>query len=183
MTLAAVDRDERAQQHQDVDPVGLDPPRPAIDLDAGRVEDAAFDVLPGERSGDPEAVISSLVANQNPASALRRRPDPYDELAQIAAGDPVDARPIPLGRRNAEHPGFLAQFDRGINRMARSLARADRRHRLAPSGLVRATRVPEGADRRPHRIFLEGALTKAGLARAQSDDRQDARSPDFPPGE
>lgn len=105
-----------AQQRQDVDPVGLSPTRPAIDLDAGRVEDTAFDILRCERPGEPEPVMASLVADQNPSPRLRRRPDPYDKLAQIAAGDPVDARPIPLGRRNAEHPSFLSQFNRGINR-------------------------------------------------------------------
>ena len=56
VTLASVDGDERAQQRQDVDPVGLNPTRPAIDLDAGRVEDTAFDILRCERPG-----------NQNPS--------------------------------------------------------------------------------------------------------------------
>lgn len=64
VAFAAIDRDQGAQECQDVDPIGLDATSPTIDLDAGGIEDTAFDVELGQRSGQPESIVPGLVADQ-----------------------------------------------------------------------------------------------------------------------
>jgi hypothetical protein len=66
----------------------------------------------------------------------------------------VDARPIPLGRSDAEHPHLLTQFNCGINRIVEASLTPIAIIVCSLPGLCKVTSVREGAGRRPHRIFL-----------------------------
>jgi len=45
MPVAPVNRDQRPHEHQHIDPVGLHTTCPAIDLQTGRIENPAVDLL------------------------------------------------------------------------------------------------------------------------------------------
>jgi hypothetical protein len=108
VAFSAIDRDQGAQECQDVDPVGLDATSPTIDLDAGGIEDTAFDAELGQRSRQPEAIVPGLVADQDPSVFASSDPQSGDQLAEVAAGDTVNTRTIPVGKRDPKYPGLLA---------------------------------------------------------------------------
>jgi hypothetical protein len=54
--------DEHFDELDGVQGVGLGPPHPAVDLDAGGVDDAVVDAVVDEESMEPEAVAAGLVA-------------------------------------------------------------------------------------------------------------------------
>src|SRR6516164_10683797 len=61
MALASVDRDESPQQGERIDPIGLHSAGPAIDLDACWIEDAAVDPNLGQRTRQPETVVTCFI--------------------------------------------------------------------------------------------------------------------------
>ena len=64
MTLAAAPGDQRMKNTLDIDAVGLHPPRPAVDLQAGRLHDQTLDATLLEEPRQPEAVVAGLVAQR-----------------------------------------------------------------------------------------------------------------------
>src|SRR4051812_40895487 len=96
MALATVDRDESPQQGERIDAIGLHSARPSIDLDACRIEDAAVDSDLCQRTRQPETVVTRLIADHDPLLLPRSLAQSADQVGQIAAGDPMNARPIAI---------------------------------------------------------------------------------------
>ncbi len=63
ITLAP--RDQRLQQHADIDPIRLCSARAPVDLHAGRVDHQTFNAACLEKPGQPEGIVSSLVAKHD----------------------------------------------------------------------------------------------------------------------
>ena len=116
MALASVDRDESPQQGERIDPIGLHSAGPAIDLDACRIEDAAVDPDLGQRTRQPETVVTRFITDHNPLLLPRSLAQSADQISQIATGDPMNARPIAIRTSDGNDPAFLAELDRRINR-------------------------------------------------------------------
>src|ERR1017187_2159193 len=142
VAFSAIDRDQGAQKRQDVDPVSLDAAGPAVDLDAGGIEDTALDTNLGQCSGQPEAVVSSLVADQDPAVFPSGSAEPGDQFPEIAASDPMNARTIAVGKSDTEYPGLLSQFDCRVDCLLPSDALLLDGHCRCSSRLIRAATVP-----------------------------------------
>src|ERR1700740_1696546 len=116
MALASVDRDESPQQGERIDPIGLHSAGPAIDLDACRIEDAAVDPDLGQRTRQPETVVTRFITDHNPLLLPRSLAQSADQISQIATGDPSNARPIAIRTSDGNDPALLAELDRRINR-------------------------------------------------------------------
>jgi hypothetical protein len=69
--LAVMEPDEHFRELDGVQGVGLGPPHPAVDLDAGGVDDAVVDAVVEEEAVEPEAVAAGLVAGDDGASSGR----------------------------------------------------------------------------------------------------------------
>jgi hypothetical protein len=155
-----IGRDQGTQQRQNVDAVSLDAAGTAIDLDAGRIQDTAFDADLHQCTGQPEAVIPSLVTDHNPTVIPARDPQPADQLGDVAAADAMNARTITVGMCDTQHPRFLAQLDCRIHGFPGFGWWVDARHDC------RSSKANEDGDRRrasisrPHRIFLSRKLGK-----------------------
>src|SRR5262245_58069567 len=116
MALASVDRDESPQQGERIDPIGLHSAGPAIDLDACRIEDAAVDPDLGQRTRQPETVVTRFITDHNPLLLPRSLAQSANQISQIATGDPMNARPIAIRTSDGNDPALLAELDRRINR-------------------------------------------------------------------
>src|SRR3974377_1712325 len=98
MALASVDRDESPQQGERIDPIGLHSAGPAIDLDACRIEDAAVDPDLGQRTRQPETVVTRFITDHNPLLLPPTLWQSPKHITQIATGHPVKARPVATRR-------------------------------------------------------------------------------------
>jgi hypothetical protein len=82
---------EVAHQHRQqlaaVEPIGLGPPRPAIDFDAGRVHHDVVDALLKQPPVQPEAVAARLVATVHHDIT-------HQAAARLRLGDGVQHRPL-----------------------------------------------------------------------------------------
>ena len=116
MVLATVDRDESPQQGERIDAIGLHSTRSSIDLDACRIEDATVDSDLCKRTRQPDTVVTRLIADHDPPLLPRSLAQSTDQVGQIAAGDPMDARPIAIRTSDGNDPALLAEFDCRINR-------------------------------------------------------------------
>jgi len=107
MTFSPIGCDQGTQQRQNVDAVSLDAAGATIDLDTGRVQYTAFDADLHQCTGQPEAVIPSLVTDHNPTVIPARDPQPADQLGDVAAADAMNARTITVWRGNTSTQVFL----------------------------------------------------------------------------
>src|SRR6201985_2039596 len=153
MALASVDRDESPQQGERIDPIGLHSAGPAIDLDACRIEDAAVDPDLGQRTRQPENVVTRFITDHNPLLLPRSLAQSADQISQIATGDPMNARPIPIRTSDGNDPALLAELDRRINRRLEPDTIVHACH-FCRSPVVDAAILGGGSIGRPHRIFL-----------------------------
>ena len=116
MALATVDRDESPQQGEQIDAIGLHSARPSVDLDACRIEDATVDSDLCQRTRQPETVVTRLITDHDPLLLPRSLAQSADQVGQIAADDPMNARPIAIRKSDGNDPALLAEFDCRINR-------------------------------------------------------------------
>jgi hypothetical protein len=135
LALAAAERHQRAQQALDVDPVGLGPPRLAVDQDAGRIDHVVVDAALAQKPVQPEAVKPRLVAAHDPHRPPERRSGAparlFEQLEQplrVAARDPLQADLVAVGRLKPDQPDRLAQFHGGEQCGRLSLGGGRRRH-------------------------------------------------------
>ena len=109
---------QHAQQALGVEPVGLGPPRAAVDQDAGRLQHVAGDAVGHEQPVQPEAVPSCLEA----AGHLDRRTEPRldvrpqrrdqgEQCRRIAGPDPVQLRLRGPGQMRGDQPDRAAELD------------------------------------------------------------------------
>src|ERR1700745_3089068 len=116
MALASVDRDESPHPGERIDPIGLHSAGPAIHLDACRMEDAAVDPDLGQRTRQPETVVTCFITDHNPLLLPRSLAQSANQISQVATGDPMNARPIAIRTSDGNDPALLAELDRRINR-------------------------------------------------------------------
>src|SRR5215831_3705285 len=116
MALASVDRDESPQQGERIDPIGLHSAGPAIDLGACQIKYAAVDPDLGQRTRQPETVVTCFITDHNPLLLPRSLAQSANQISQIATGDPMNARPIAIRTSDGNDPALLAELDRRINR-------------------------------------------------------------------
>src|ERR1700752_3996925 len=107
MALASVDRDESPQQGERIDPIGLHSAGPAIDLDACRIGDAAVHPGLGQRTRQPETVVTCFITDHNPLLLPRSLAQSANQISQIATGDPMNARPIAIRTSDGKTQLFL----------------------------------------------------------------------------
>ena len=81
-------------QSVDIDAIGLDPARPAVDQQAGSVEHMVVDAVGAQDAVQPEAVVACFVAADHP-----------DRLPKRCFG-PARACPISLSRAPASPPAI-----------------------------------------------------------------------------
>jgi hypothetical protein len=142
VAFSPIGRDQGAQERQNVDAVSLDAASAAIDLDASRIQDTALDADLGQCPGQPEAVISGFVTDQNPTVISANNTQPANQFRDVAAGDAMNARPITVGMCDTQYPCFLAQFDCRIHRSPGFGCRLAARHDC------RSSNPDENGDRR-----------------------------------
>src|SRR6516164_2733215 len=168
VALATVDGDESPQQGERIDPIGLHSAGPTIDLDACWIKDAAVDPDLSQRTCQPETVVTRLITHHDPPLLPRSLAQSADQISQIAAGDPVNARSISIRMSDGNDPALLAQLDRRINR------------RLEPGTIVHAChccRSPVGRRGNPKAEDQSAALIGSfWLVRLPSDGRRARRS-------
>src|SRR5215469_256044 len=111
-----VDGDESPQQGERIDPIGLHSAGPAIDLEACRIEDAAVDPDLGQRTRQPETVVTCFITDHNPLLLPRSLAQSANQISQTDAADPMNARPIAIRTSDGNDPALLAELDRRINR-------------------------------------------------------------------
>src|SRR5215813_5971438 len=111
-----VKRDVVLARAERIDPIGLHSAGPAIDLDACRIEDAAVDPDLGQRTRQPETVVTCFITDHNPLLLPRSLAQSANQISQIATGDPMNARPIAIRTSDGNDPALLAELDRRINR-------------------------------------------------------------------
>ena len=74
----------------DIDAVGLDPARPAVDQQAGGVEHMIVDAIGRQDAVQPEAVIARLIAADDPDRLPKRHFGPAAGLPdQLEQGDGI----------------------------------------------------------------------------------------------
>src|SRR5262249_22197398 len=69
-----------------------------------------------QRTRHPEPVVTRLITDHDPLRLPRSLAQSTDQVGQIAAGDPMDARPIAIRTSDGYDPALLAEFDCRINR-------------------------------------------------------------------
>ncbi len=121
MTLTAAPGDERVKQALDIDPVGLHPARPAVDLQAGRLHDPTRDAALFEEPRQPEAIIARLITERqlwHPTrylcQAVPRRIELSHQAFGVTAPDWIQARVVPVRKLDRQEPAVLAQLKRGM---------------------------------------------------------------------
>ncbi len=119
MALAATPGDRRVQQVLDIDAVGLHPPRPAVDPQAGRLHDRTFDATVLEEARQPEAVVAGLVARRQAAVRLCRG-DRAQGHGSDANGDAVRQKLAKIGAKVVRHRRYIT-FRLAEAAIARSL--------------------------------------------------------------
>ena len=101
----------------DIDAVGLDPPRPAVDLQAGRLHHQTRDAALLKQPSQPEAVVAGLVAQRHrrclthdPGYPVPRRVELGQQAFNVAALDRMQARIVPTRSLDRQEPAVLAQL-------------------------------------------------------------------------
>jgi hypothetical protein len=140
--VAAAPSHQRAQQHRGIEPIGLRPPCPAVDLQAAGIHHPAGDPLGRKAALQPEPVIAGFVADDDlHRVAAARLPLARLQAAQQRqqAGDVAALQPMRGGlpaRRGlcCEQPGRLAEFhgDEHGGTIQRGTLTFDLTHRPSP---------------------------------------------------
>src|SRR5512139_726879 len=100
---------EHGEQLPHIQPVGLCPPRPPIDFDAGRIHHHVLAPLRGQIAMQPEAVSSRFIATLHDglllqAKPLFGKPDFIAQTSQISASYAPQPRRLPKAYREAQLP-------------------------------------------------------------------------------
>lgn len=99
-SFAAVPADQHGEELGNVEAVALGTPEPAIDLDAGGVDDDVGATLGGEITVKPEAVAPRLVARDD--AGVFRQPEPLFGSLDLGVQD------LQAARRHGSKPRFLS---------------------------------------------------------------------------
>ena len=121
VALAMALRDQRPQQHADIDPIRLCSAGAPVDLHAGRVDHQTFNTACLEEPCQPEGIVSDLVAEHDrrrlaaylgPAIAGRHelRHQPF----RIPASDRIQARLRSIGKLECQKQLFLLSSTSGL---------------------------------------------------------------------
>ena len=116
--LAPQPSHQSAQQHLDVDDVGLCPPRPPIHWEARGLDDVNLDVVSRKETRQPKSVAPSLMGQDHPSDLPTCRCAPglqtLDKRNQPVAASVQDMPRMPVNSRqlNRQNPLLLAQFQR-----------------------------------------------------------------------
>src|SRR5262249_38397589 len=115
LRLAIMGTDEHFYELDGVERVGLGPPHPAVDLDAGGVDDAGGDGFGDQEAMEPEAVAAGLVAGDDrgivgEAEAGLGLLDLGEEDIGIAGGDGAESGLLAGSDGEGELPGAPAQL-------------------------------------------------------------------------
>jgi hypothetical protein len=76
-------------------------------LDACWIEDATVDSNLCQRTRQPETVVTRLITDHDPLLLPRSLAQSTHQVGQIAAGDPMDARPIAIRTSDGNDQLFL----------------------------------------------------------------------------
>ena len=113
---------QHTQQALSVEPIGLGPPRAAVDQNAGRLQHVAGDAVGHEQPVQPEAVTPGLEAagyldrrSKACRDARPQRRGKAEQRRHIAGLDPVQLRPIGSGQMRGDQPHCAAELDRKID--------------------------------------------------------------------
>src|SRR5206468_1117945 len=74
LALAVVPANEHLHELDGVEAIGLGPAPAAVDLDAGRIDDAVLDAMSQEEAMEPEAVAPGFVAGDDPGVVREAEP-------------------------------------------------------------------------------------------------------------
>ena len=112
--VSTVYRDDRSEQHQRIDAICLHAPSSAVHLKAGRIQHATFDLDLGQSPCEPEAIISCLIADDDPRHRASRGAEAGDQSIKVTARQTIDAGLLSVRARDREKPALLAQLDGGV---------------------------------------------------------------------
>jgi hypothetical protein len=150
VALAAAPGDQRVQLFLDIDAVGLDPARLAVDLQAGRFHDQTLDAALLEEACQPKAVVARLIAENHLRHLTRDlcqtiacRIELGHQATGVATPNRMQARIIPTWKLDRQQPAVLAQLEGGIESLFAGGGRRGRSHSI--SLLLIAVEPTEGA--------------------------------------
>src|SRR4029077_6569757 len=107
-SLATVQRGGSPAHGERIGARGLHSARPSIDLDACRIEDVTVDPDLCQRTRQPETVVTRLITDHDPLLLPRGRSfaQSADQVSQISAADPMNARPIAIRTSDGNDPAL-----------------------------------------------------------------------------
>jgi hypothetical protein len=93
LCFAALQRHQRAQKPGRIQPIGFGPPSPAVDQQAGCVENPVLDPARAQPAVQPKAVVASLEAARDPHGSPQTR-GRLLALARDQAQQAIDVTPV-----------------------------------------------------------------------------------------
>jgi hypothetical protein len=170
LPIAAPPAQQRAHQSLAVEPIALGPPRPAVHLDARRIDNVVLNAVPAQQPIQPEAVVTGLVArqhsNRGAQPSSHRAPAPGDEFEQRWAVPGFQRVPAQLVRdRRVDHnvPPIAAHLYR--HKHDRAILRAGGR-RAVPYAHQTVLRLQAGTPTAPVATCIASEERPGGASRS-----------------